>query len=297
MTDPREELNRFKTDIDLRAVAALYGYEMEGRPGRSTAMKHPTKHSKLIISVADDGHWKFWDVHDDSYRGTVLDFLLRQEGADFRKVCQKCREYLGSPPVSEYAKPPPLVKRDPNDLFKEWMALKPYHGGYLESRGIDHHTLERFAGKIHMDSHGNACFQHQDLHGNVTGWEKKNKGFTGFTAEGSKALFICRADEAVITTIVICESAIDAMSYYQLNKQPGLYVSFGGAMSPDQQKQLAALLRTFPGAKVHAATDNDPQGETYAAKIASMHPDVERKRPRGVKDWNDALQASLSRSR
>lgn len=293
MTDPRAEIERFKTDIDLINIAEDYGYEVQGKRSRSTTMKKGD--SKIIVTVKPDGHWTFWDAKDDSFKGTVLDFLLRQEGGDFPKICQKCREYLNMPARDN--KPAPIVKREYNDLFKDWRKLQPYKSGYLESRGLDQATIERFASKIRTDEHGNACFQHQDMQGNVTGWEKKNKGFTGFSAEGSKTLFICRVDEAVITNIIVCESAIDAMSYYQITKQPGIYVSFAGAMSPEQEKQLTELLHRYPAAKIHAATDNDMQGDKCAAFLARSHDHVERKRPRCVKDWNDVLQASLSRSR
>ncbi len=98
--------------------------------------------------------------------------------------------------------------------------------------------------------------------------------------------------------IAIAESAIDIMSYYQLHPADGLYVSIGGAMSPEQQEQLTVLLTRFPSAVVIIAADKDKVGEKYADFIRAVRPDADRAEPPTGKDWNDVLnqrQSELTR--
>lgn len=79
------------------------------------------------------------------------------------------------------------------------------------------------------------------------------------------------------------------MSYYHHHPADRLYVSIDGAMSPEQQEQLVALLTRFPSAVVIIATDKDIDGEKYADFIRSVRPDADRAESHLGKDWNDVL--------
>jgi hypothetical protein len=79
------------------------------------------------------------------------------------------------------------------------------------------------------------------------------------------------------------------MSYYQLNPNPGFYLSFAGSMSLEQHNLLKYVLNRYPDARIRTATDNDPQGERFADMIRSIRPDATRAIPPIGKDWNDAL--------
>jgi len=72
-------------------------------------------------------------------------------------------------------------------------------------------TSERFLGRIKIDARGNAVFPHFDTEG-LTGYELKNRNFTGFASGGVKALWVSNAKEDD-NSIVFCESAIDALSH------------------------------------------------------------------------------------
>jgi DNA primase len=91
---------------------------------------------------------------------------------------------------------------------------------------------------------------------------------------------------------VVTESALDALSVYQCDPQPGLYLSFAGTLSPDQRQLLAQVLTRYPAASVLAATDNDAEGEAFAALIQSFRPDARRARSPQGKDWNDMLRSA-----
>src|SRR5947209_9558668 len=154
-------------------------------------MENTARDSKLIISVKPDGHWTFWSAKNEGFKGTVLQFVAQMEGLDarrdFSKICEKCRGYLAHIPPGGSVKPEPVIKRHHDDLFKEWTRLQSYQSGYLENRGLDQRTIERFVSKIRTDAHGNTCFLHQDLQGAYTGWEEKNRDWKRFSAGGEKS--------------------------------------------------------------------------------------------------------------
>lgn len=302
-----DELERFKRDVNLVELASSYGYVLVRKESGTTCkvMKNEASASKIIVATAPDGHSVFFEVHGDA-SGSVIDFVKYRENCNLGQARVKLREYTGHPrlnfPISsrDFVKPAPAA-RDRIGNAVRWQKAQPYNGGYLESRGLTPETIAHFSEHIRIiasldGKHRNVAFRHDDAQG-VTGWEMKNKGFTGFAVGGGKALFVCQVGETgPPSRIVICESAIDAMSYCQLSKKPGLYVSFAGGLSEEQKTMLRKLLTGNPQARVIAATDADRDGEKYALFVHSIREDAIRARPEvrrqpGVmyKDWNDVL--------
>jgi hypothetical protein len=83
--------------------------------------------------------------------------------------------------------------------------------------------------------------------------------------------------------IVLCESAIDAISCFQLHPQRICLSTSGVRANPPW---LAGLIAR--GYHIHCGFDTDPPGEEAAHQMISLHPAVERLRP-PAHDWNDAL--------
>ncbi len=295
-----DELQNFKRRTDLVQLAESYGYLVVRKEScrSSIVMKNEANASKIIVANAEDGHGIFFEVHGDA-KGSAIDFVMYREGCTLGTARKVLREWLGQPrpePVREYIKPP-LVKNNRASLAAEWHKMRDYDGDYLKSRGLSTDTIKDFSHHMKMDTRGNVCFRHDDENG-LSGWETKNRGFTGFSGGGKKALFMCNtcpsAEEP--TRIVITEAAIDAMSYAQLSNKPALYVSLSGTASDAQRELLAKLFDKYPRATVVTATDADAQGEKYAMMIHAMCPNALRVRPKSAeypgvpyKDWNDLL--------
>jgi len=139
---------------------------------------------------------------------------------------------------------------------------------YLNSRGIRPETLNapRFRGTWGIDPRGNLVFAHRDEQGDLTGYELKNVGFTGFAKGGRKAMWRSREFPGD-TCLVLVESAIDAYSHGQLfpDKQTR-YWSIGGTMSPYQRSLIAAEIKRLPSQMtIVAGFDSDAAGESLRA--------------------------------
>ena len=190
-----EEIERIKRETSLPELAASYNYAVDEKASCRTSLVMRHHGNKIIVATGEDGHGIFFDVHG-SASGSVIDFVKWQEGVNFGGACKILSEGLTAPRLAfptvsrSFPKPAPIT-RDRAGVVAAWERMQPYRPGYLEGRGLNPRTIARFAGRIRTDGRSNACFLHQDDN-DISGYEVKNKGFTGFAGGGNKALFMCR---------------------------------------------------------------------------------------------------------
>ena len=292
-----DELEHFK-GLNLGELASSHGYALDRRESsRSSLVMRHADGDKIILATGEDGHAVFFSVKADA-SGSVIDFVMYRQGVNLGHARKILRAYappsFPTAPALHIPKPRP-IPRDRAALAVQWHRFEPCRPAYLESRGLTAVTIAAFADRLRTDGRGNTVFRHDDREG-LCGWEAKNRGFTGFAAGGRKALFACRAgmqrDENP-PRLVVAESAIDAMSYHQHDPAPALVLSFGGELSPEQGELLRHVLTKYPTAEIVTATDNDAQGEAYAALIEEARPDAVRARTPTGKDWNDAIKPPI----
>jgi hypothetical protein len=214
------------------------------------------------------------------------------------------RPWLGQAPMPVPEFPTlPKTNKDRMKVETAWSRMKDAVDGhpYLErERAIPGplFALDRFAGRIRIDDRGNAVFPHFDAEG-LSGYELKNVGFTGFASGGSKALWLshARLDDA---RLVICESAIDALSHAVLfPDERARYASIGGKPNPQQPELIRMSAAAMPrDSEVVAAMDNDADGAKLAkvvnkavALTGRLDLKFRMQEPFGHKDWNDQLRA------
>jgi hypothetical protein len=243
----------------------------------------------------------YFSVRDESDHGSTIDFVQRRLRLNLGGVRKELRPWLGESPVMVPVFPPlrPVSKdrlRVETDYAKMTDALRH---PYLENeRALSVSLLElpRFIGRIKIDARGNAVFPHWDLDG-LSGFEIKNRGFTGFSPGGTKGLWLSH-ESPDDNRLVLCESAIDALSHAVLfPDQRTRYGSMGGKLNPIQPELIrAAALRMPSKAKIIAATDADEDGAKLAevvreAVLNSGRDDLSFvfDEPQGAKDWNEVL--------
>jgi hypothetical protein len=94
--------------------------------------------------------------------------------------------------------------------------------------------------------------------------------------------------------IVLCESAIDAISYFQLETQlhdaplPAECICISTAGVRSDATWLHPLLAR--GYDIYCGFDADEPGEAASRQMIARHPSIQRLRP-PVHDWNDSLTA------
>ncbi|MGH7193373.1 MAG: DUF3991 domain-containing protein [Candidatus Saccharimonadales bacterium] len=86
-------------------------------------------------------------------------------------------------------------------------------------------------------------------------------------------------------SIVLCESAIDAISCYQLNPEHICISTSGVRADPPWLARLDAA-----GYQIHCGFDADEPGDAAATRMSGLHTAVERLRP-SDHDWNDVVRS------
>jgi hypothetical protein len=303
-----DELESFKSAIDLRAYASSRGYTWDKRESwRGSAVMRHANGDKIIIKRDVDQHYIYFSVRDERDNGSIIDFIQNRDRLSLGAVRKELRPWIGAPVPSSLPLFPALPVTGRNRLeveaaFRQMQEALTHP--YLENERALPSTLlasPRFAGRVCIDDYGNAVFPHFDLEG-LCGYEIKNRGFTGFARGGIKGLWFSHREDTD-TGLVIAESAIDALSHATLfPAQQARYASIGGQPNPRQPELLTAAIKRLPmRSEVVAAIDADEQGQSLSAiihgAVARVAEETGRSDiafrahiPEGVKDWNDALR-------
>ncbi len=154
------------------------------------------------------------------------------------------------------------------------------------------------AGKIYQDEKNNVVFVCKDVNGEITGAELKGTmaKFAGM-AKGSNrdkgAFYIYQAEPK---TLVLTESAIDAISYKELkNPKNAIIISTAGVM-PHGTSFIDEVIKRYGISNVKIAYDNDQPGQENANKLKveleKKYPELKVEIVKSVKkDWNEDLTA------
>jgi hypothetical protein len=297
-----EELDRFKR-YDLRLYAATLGFVIDKRESSRCSTVMRCGHEKVIISRKPGGIWSYWSPHDDEDRGTIIDLLQKRKGLNLGAVRKELREWTGTPSPAVVQLPElASVAKDFEAVRARYSAMRvAHHQPFLENeRGIPAAALThwRFAGTVRIDGYGAAVFPHHDAGGILCGYELKNVGgFTGFAPGGKKQIWLSNTS-AVDVRLVICESAIDAMSHAALFDDPRVrYGSIAGKPTVAQHAAVRAAILAMPAnSEIVAATDADESGRALAELIRTIvrecgRDDLTFRRDEPEeKDWNDVLR-------
>lgn len=301
-----DELEFFKSQINLVEYAASEGFTLYRKhsSANSKAMKNHATGEKIVIATSKkSGHGIYFDVHEETRRkgGTIIDFVHLRQGLTLGQVRRVLRKWLGgdrAPLPDDYEKPLPSDTDIQAVIEAYGRAASAIPRYLIDKRGIDCETIKdsRFSSIVRVDAQGNAVFPHFDLEGSLCGYEIKGDGYTGFAKGGRKGTWKTpNLDDAPV--IVVCESAIDALSHVQMHDDPdAAYVSLGGSLNNAQPDLIRAIMARAAerGAAVAIAVDRDDAGHRYTAQMTAWAKDagVRSRDDRpigGFKDWNEAL--------
>jgi hypothetical protein len=153
-------------------------------------------------------------------------------------------------------------------------------------------------GKLYADSRGNAVFLMVTGKPNrPVGAELRGTGirvWRGLAPGSRRDAGYFWVGRVGAKHVVLCESAIDAVSCFQMNRQvpgaptPGEYVCISTAGVRSHAPWLPPLLAR--GYAVYCGFDTDEHGEMASRHMITRHPSIQRLRP-PEHDWNDALNA------
>lgn len=292
----KAELDRLKDKVPCAAVLERAGFALDVKQSTRKAMKY--RREAAIIIVIHDGKGWFDPLGDD--KGDVFRLVEHLEGIPFVEAMNDVASLVG------FVKSQPVWQRGSRDrasdlsALERWQARRtPWRGSatwrYLaEARHLPEHIIRVAvgAGVLREGPHGSMWAAHVDAAGAIAGWEERGPDWRGFATGGSKVLF--RLGHPGAPRLCVTEAAIDAMSLAALEgfRADTLYLSTGGGWSAATDAALR-LLAAPTSVSVVAATDNNKQGDMYAARLIALATETgcacERLWP-VADDWNADLK-------
>jgi len=284
--------------IPLEIVLARWG----AQPDRHDKSRWQTERGPVSVTGS-----KFFNWQRRKGSGGAIDLVMHLGDMDVPTAVEWLEWHLGSQlaassgshaPVSSSAcavpQAAPAGLRLPPANLPRLQRVRRY---LTEQRCLAAGILEPLidAGKVYADQRGNAVFlmvagkANRPIGAELRGtgpriWRglapgtRRNAGYFWVGTKGSQR-------------VVLCESAIDAISCYQLHATQ-LHVeciSISTAGVRTDAPWLSPLLAR--GYQIHCGFDNDGAGETASCQMITRHTSIKRLRP-PAHDWNDALRAS-----
>ena len=257
-----------------------------------------------------NGGMKWYDHVADRGGGGAFDLVMHLDGVDFQGALRTLKSRYGAdaivgsllpearqdiekiPAAEPYSHPEPSPDDAP--ALERWLtavrcistriARKLIEGGLVYASRVGRHINAVWPGAESAELRGIAG----DFSGMASGSRKDSGGWQ--VVAGGK-----RGTDPV-TEAVICESALDAVSYHELQPRgvKRLLLSTAGARS--RAPWIEQAVRQHTPQRVLVAYDADETGDRCSAsmieRLRELGIPAERARPVGAKDWNQLLQRS-----
>jgi hypothetical protein len=263
---------------------------------RSDRAKWHTEQGPLSVTGA-----KFTNWHQSTGGGGAIDLVMHLAGIDCCAAVQWLERHLGvhhaaagpttvdSPGNVPDAGPPPRQLHLPVPDHRKLGRVRRY---LIHERGLAPHLLEPLiqAGKVYADQRANAVFllvagkANRPIGAELRG--TGNRAWRGMAPGTRKDLGYFWIGAKGARKIVLCESAIDAISCFQLLPDRICISTSGARANPSWLRGLIDR-----GYGVDCGFDCDDVGEATAHEMIALYPSVIRLRP-PAHDWNDALVAT-----
>ena len=269
--------------IPLQAVLLLAGAKRD----RYDMAKWHTSKGTISCTAA-----KFMNWNQGVGGGGAIDLAMHLNSLGFKAAVEwLCRHFQDF----DYQAPLEPVRTTELILPPEDPGKLPAVKRYLtDQRSIAPslilHLIE--CGRLYADTRGNAVFVLLENENRFVGAELRGTSsarWRGMAPGSQRDLGYFSVPASGATTVILCESAIDAISCFELHPMCLCLSTSGARANPSW---LPSLLREHR--EIYCGFDSDSTGETVATDMMALHPGIRRLRP-SQHDWNDVLKQNRKR--
>lgn len=268
----------------LRAIP-LEAVLQESQARRDPHDQHRWHTARGVLSVTGT---KFMNWTCGRGGGGAIDLAMHLHGLGFSQAVQWLSQHFPLP-ASGLATPltsKPALSIPSPDSAKLW-RVEQY---LIRERRIPPLIVQSLieSANLYADHRANAVFLLRGEHGIPVGAELRgttSRSWHGLAPGSQKDHGFFSIPTSPLPTIILVESAIDAISCFALHPQHRC-ISTAGAR-PDPRWLLALLDK---GYSVSCGFDADDTGETMGHAMLALYPSIQRLRP-SHHDWNDVLRA------
>ncbi len=265
--------------LPLESVLGLSG----AQPDRYDKFQWPTPQGTLSVHGA-----KFMNWNRGVGGGGAIDLGIHLNRCGFPEALAWLERHFPGPAFPKPAPPsaPPNLKLPPPDPHQ----LGRVQDYLVTQRGLAPALIDSLihSGSLYADGRANAVFLLRGPHHLPVGAELRGTTacpWRGLAPGSRKDLGFFSVPAAPRQTILLCESAIDALSCFALYPQHRCLSTADARPNP---LWLPPLIEQ--GAQIYCRFDADPTGEAMAQARISLHPTIHRLRP-PQHHWNDALRS------
>jgi hypothetical protein len=274
----RAQADRLRA-IPLAAVLPLCGAE----PDRHDPSKWHTPAG--VVSVAGA---KFMNWNRGRGGGGAIDLVIYLHDLGFKDAVDWLGQHFGGqlPPSLPVPAPPARLSLPPRVP-----AMLGRVQRYLATRrGIAPELVDSLirSGTLYADARANAVFLLSGNDGAPVGAELRGtteQSWRGLAPGSRKDLGFFSIPADPLPAVVLCESAIDAISCFALAPGRRCISTAGARPNPPWLGELIAQT-----SEVFCGFDADATGDHLASEMITFHPSVKRLRPTHH-DWNDVLRS------
>lgn len=230
---------------------------------------------------------KFMNWHQGVGGGGAIDLVMHVRQLGFGQALAWLeRRFARFTPPHPSSRPNAQALTLPAPVGENWPRVERY---LVEERKLPRRLLSPLVQSeiIYADVRANAVFLLLDPDAIPVGAELRGTtalAWRGMAPGSRKDHGFFFLPSTPCEAIVLCESAIDAISCHALHPAYRCHSSSGARPDP---AWLSALLAQ--GQPLYCGFDADPTGDLMAQRMRDLHPSIQRLRP-PAKDWNDLLR-------
>jgi hypothetical protein len=280
--DIRDRADRVR-GIPLQEVLQLAGAKRD----RYDKTKWHTSKGAISCTAA-----KFMSWNQSVGGGGAIDLAMHLNNLGFKAAVEwLCHHFqdLDGQVLPEPAHTTELIL--PREDLGKLPAVKRY---LTDQRSIAPSLIRRLieCGRLYADTRGNAVFLLLENENRPVGAELRGTSsarWRGMAPGSQRDLGYFSIPAPGATTVILCESAIDAISCFELHPMCLCLSTSGARANPSW---LPSLL--YEHRQICCGFDSDSTGETMAANMMAQYPEIRRLRP-SQHDWNDVLKQFCTR--
>lgn len=312
-------LQYYKQNVSIIQLVETLGYTYNRNKGRHPKQyEHPNGDKVIVYDKGKSIGESYFTRNNYDDKGSVIDFVKNRLSmfnvhyhSEWEGVLKVLAEFSGSSfdqgirkPIIEGKSIKTKQVFNPGLFEVKQATLKDL--SYLSiERKLNEDTLNKFLPYIQTvrrkgKSFINIGFPYRQAgEQTIKGYELANFHFKGHAPGSQRKSAVWMADLSdappLINQVYMAESAIDAMSFYQLyqhkyNFDQALFISTGGNVLRNQAQQL---LNAYPKAKINTLFDNDFSGKLYDIFLAG----IKSKREIGITRESDAVVFQLEKGK
>jgi hypothetical protein len=284
--------DEYKSKVSIIQVAEDLGYRLDQSKGKITPTyklfdNNGNKTDEIIIKNPLNSNQQHY--YDRNHKGGDLISFVKNHINDFPQFSHQSEYVKINQILGHYANIPYVPKVEP--LEKTFSAKQEFDRNRYteikpELKDLSYLTKERKLSKDTVQEFLPFIIKVKDNEvkgnfiniafpynvpgkDNVTNYELRNYGFKGMASGGDKSNSVWIATNALhpsqVKNIYFFESALDAMSFHELNKgkislSDSVFVSVGGYPT---KNQISNIINHFPQANINTGFDNDINGRLY----------------------------------